>query len=41
MIVYNLFPPLAGTLRQWESHIERAADMGFEWIFVNPIQKPG
>ena len=41
MIVYNLFPPLAGTLRQWESHIERAAGMGFEWIFVNPIQKPG
>ena len=41
MIVYNLFPPLAGTLRQWGRHTERAADMGFEWIFVNPIQKPG
>jgi starch synthase (maltosyl-transferring) len=41
MIIYNLFPPLAGTLKQWDRHYERAADMGFEWIFVNPIQKPG
>ena len=41
MIIYNLFPLLAGTLRQWESHIERAADMGFEWIYVNPISRPG
>ena len=41
MIIYNLFPPLAGTFGNWESHIERAADMGFDWIFVNPIQKPG
>jgi starch synthase (maltosyl-transferring) len=41
MIIYNLFPLLAGTVTHWESHTERAADMGFEWIFVNPIQKPG
>lgn len=41
MILYNIFPPLAGTFAAWQSHIERAADMGFDWIFVNPVQKPG
>lgn len=41
MIVYNLFPLLAGKVTQWAPHLERAADMEFDWIFVNPIQKPG
>ncbi len=41
MIIYNLFPLLAGKFAQWESHLERAAEMGFNWIFVNPIQLPG
>ncbi|MGO9019795.1 MAG: twitch domain-containing radical SAM protein [Syntrophobacteraceae bacterium] len=41
MIIYNLFPLLAGTLSNWGRHIKRAADMGFEWIFVNAIQKTG
>src|SRR5271167_3697887 len=41
MIVYNLFPLLAGVLSNWEGHMKRAADMGFEWILVNPIQKSG
>ncbi|MCP5420888.1 MAG: alpha-amylase [Gammaproteobacteria bacterium] len=41
MIIYNLFPLLAGPMGDWNAHIERAADMGFDWIFVNPIQKPG
>jgi len=41
MIIYNLFPLLAGPLNHWEGHMKRAADMGFEWIFVNPIQKSG
>jgi len=41
MIIYNLFPLLAGHMGEWKSHIDRAADMGFDWIFVNPIQKPG
>ncbi len=41
MIVYNLFPLLAGPCSQWETHLQRAADMGFDWIFVNPVQKPG
>ncbi|MCP5159646.1 MAG: alpha-amylase [Gammaproteobacteria bacterium] len=41
MIVYNLFPLLAGPCSQWEPHLQRAAEMGFDWVFVNPVQKPG
>lgn len=41
MIIYNLFPLLAGRITQWESHFAKAADMGFTWVFVNPIQLPG
>jgi starch synthase (maltosyl-transferring) len=41
MRIYNLFPLLAGPLPSWESHLERAADLGFNWIYVNPIQKSG
>ena len=41
MRIYNLFPLLAGKFSEWQSHIRRAADMGFDWIFVNPVQKPG
>jgi starch synthase (maltosyl-transferring) len=41
MIVYNLFPLLAGTFPNWVPHIERAAAMRFDWIFTNPVQRPG
>jgi starch synthase (maltosyl-transferring) len=41
MRIYNLFPLLAGHLPDWTPHLERAADMGFNWIYVNPIQKSG
>ncbi len=41
MRIYNLFPLLAGKFADWRRHIERAADMDFDWIFVNPIQQPG
>ena len=41
MKIYNLFPRLAGPLSDWEPHLERAANMGFNWIFVNPVQKVG
>lgn len=41
MRIYNLFPLLAGPFGQWTPHLERAAAMGFDWIFVNPIQQPG
>jgi starch synthase (maltosyl-transferring) len=41
MIVYNLFPLLAGPFPQWREHFARASEMGFNWVFVNPIQLPG
>jgi starch synthase (maltosyl-transferring) len=41
MKIYNLFPLLAGPFSNWQPHLKRAADMGFDWIFVNPIQQPG
>jgi starch synthase (maltosyl-transferring) len=41
MRIYNLFPPLAGPFKDWSPHLVRAAEMGFDWIFVNPIQKLG
>ena len=41
MIIYNLFPLLAGNVRNWKPHLERAADLGFDWIFINPIHYPG
>jgi starch synthase (maltosyl-transferring) len=41
MIIYNLFPLLAGHVRDWQPHLVRAADLGFDWIFINPVQYPG
>lgn len=41
MIIYNLFPLIAGTFTDWERHLQRASTMGFNWVFVNPIQRPG
>jgi starch synthase (maltosyl-transferring) len=40
-IIYNLFPLLAGKFTGWEKHFVRASEMGFNWIFVNPIQCVG
>ncbi len=41
MHIYNLFPLLAGKLSNWGGHMKRASDMGFNWIFINPIQELG
>jgi starch synthase (maltosyl-transferring) len=41
MILYNLFPLLAGPMNHWEPHFKRAAAMGFNWAFINPIQRTG
>jgi starch synthase (maltosyl-transferring) len=40
-IVYNLFPTLAGPVDRWVEHARRAADMGFDWLYVNPVHYPG
>ena len=39
--IYNLFPRLAGKADQWFSHIQRASDMGFNWIYINPFHPTG
>ncbi|HEB02084.1 MAG TPA: alpha-amylase, partial [Nitrospirae bacterium] len=41
MKIYNLFPLLAGRFNDWHPHLERAASMGFDWVFTNPVQEPG
>jgi starch synthase (maltosyl-transferring) len=41
MFIYNLFPLLAGPFSRWKEHFPRIRQMGFNWIFVNPIQEPG
>jgi starch synthase (maltosyl-transferring) len=41
MRIYNLFPLLAGPFNAWRPHLERAVQMGFDWVFVNPIQRTG
>jgi len=40
-LIYNLFPPLFGSIPRWEEHLDRIADMGFTWIFLNPVTAPG
>jgi starch synthase (maltosyl-transferring) len=39
--VYNLFPSLLGTVDNWSPHVERAVEMGFNWLFINPIHLTG
>ncbi len=39
--IYNLFPLLAGPFPRWRPHLERAAAMGFTWIFTNPFHQSG
>jgi starch synthase (maltosyl-transferring) len=41
MILYNLFPLLAGPFPRWQEHFDRAAKLGFDWVFINPIQQLG
>lgn len=39
--IYNLFPSLVGDASRWLPHVERAANMGFNWLFLNPIHETG
>ncbi len=39
--IYNLFPTLAGTVRQWREHLPRIAAMQFNAVYVNPFHYPG
>jgi len=40
-IIYNLFPRLTGTMPNWLQHASRAAEMGFNWLYINSIHYPG
>jgi starch synthase (maltosyl-transferring) len=39
--IYNLFPTLAGTTRQWAMHFPRIAAMRFNAVYINPFHYPG
>ena len=39
--IYNIFPSLLGECDKWIPHVERAVEMGFNWIFINPIHLTG
>src|SRR5215472_2961089 len=39
--IYNLFPTLAGTVRDWIAHLPRIAAMGFNAVYINPFHYPG
>jgi starch synthase (maltosyl-transferring) len=39
--IYNLFPLLAGSVRDWKGHLPRISAMAFDWVFLNPIHQPG
>src|SRR5215813_1892064 len=39
--IYNLFPTLAGTIRDWMSHLPRIAAMRFNAVYINPFHYPG
>ena len=40
-LIYNLFSRLVGSVNEWAPHFERAATMGFDWIYLNPVFFPG
>ncbi|QIB67206.1 maltotransferase domain-containing protein [Kineobactrum salinum] len=39
--IYNLFPLLAGTTRDWTLWLPHIADMHFNWVYINPFHYPG
>jgi starch synthase (maltosyl-transferring) len=40
-IIYNLFPTLIGPPDRWVPHARRAREMGFNWLYLNPVFYPG
>lgn len=39
--IYNLFPRLVGSMKEWTNHFDRIAEMNFDWVYINPFQYPG
>lgn len=40
-LIYNLFQRLVGPTTRWAEHAGRAAEMGFDWLYLNPWHYPG
>ena len=41
LLIYNLFPRLYKNIGEWEKELDRIIDMGFNSIYLNPLQYPG
>ncbi len=41
MFIYNLFPRFYGPFSRWIEDLDRIRDLGFNWIYVNPVSYPG
>jgi starch synthase (maltosyl-transferring) len=39
--IYNLFPPLIGSIEDWTTQLDRIAEMQFDWLLLNPFHYPG
>jgi len=39
--IYNLFPRLAGPMDKWPHFFDRARELGFRWVYINPFHYPG
>ena len=41
ILVYNLYPRLVGKFEHMKSHAIRAKEMGFQYVYLNPVALPG
>ncbi len=41
LLIYNLFPRLYKNIEEWEKELDGIIDMGFNSIYINPLQYPG
>ncbi|MFF8798506.1 MULTISPECIES: maltotransferase domain-containing protein [unclassified Methylobacterium] len=39
--IYNLFPLLVGTVSAWTAELPRIAELGFDWVYLNPFHQTG
>ncbi|MHA1744576.1 MAG: alpha-amylase family glycosyl hydrolase [Promethearchaeota archaeon] len=39
--IYNLFPRLYGKITHWIDHLDHIKQMGFNWIYLNPLNDVG
>ncbi|MBD3187663.1 alpha-amylase [Candidatus Bathyarchaeota archaeon] len=39
--IYNLYPRLVDSIDNWGKHLDRIENMGFNWVYVNPLSYTG